>query len=64
MAAVKAVPLGQTDGQRLLLALGDQLDGVATHAAGLDDDDLGGYAPGLGILSSCHETQYSRIFRS
>ena len=64
MAAVKAVPLGQTDGQRLLLALGDRLDGIAVRAAGLEDDELGGYAPGLAIQSSRHETQYSRLFRS
>ena len=64
MAAVKAVPLGQTDGQRLLLALGDRLDDIAARAATLADDELGGYAPGLAVLSSRHETQYSRLFRS
>jgi len=64
MAAVKAVPLGQTDGQRLLLAFGGRLHEVAAGAAALDDDDLGSYVPGLAILSSHHETQYSRLFRS
>ncbi|MCG6873593.1 MAG: urease accessory protein UreF [Betaproteobacteria bacterium] len=64
MAAVKAVPLGQTDGQRLLHAFGARLGGIAAGAAALDDDDLGSYAPGLAILSSRHETQYSRLFRS
>jgi len=64
MAAVKAVPLGQTDGQRLLHTFGGRLDRIAAGAAALDDDDLGSYVPGLAILSSRHETQYSRLFRS
>ena len=57
MAAVKAVPLGQTDGQKMLLALGAKLHEV-------DEAEPGNFAPGLAILSSLHETQYSRLFRS
>jgi len=57
MAAVKAVPLGQTDGQKMLLALGARLHEVS-------EDEPGNFAPGLAILSSRHETQYSRLFRS
>jgi urease accessory protein len=57
MAAVKAVPLGQTDGQKMLLALGARLGDVS-------EDEPGNFAPGLAILSSRHETQYSRLFRS
>jgi len=57
MAAVKAVPLGQTDGQKILLALGAKLHEV-------DEEEPGNFAPGLAILSSLHETQYSRLFRS
>jgi len=64
MAAIKAVPLGQTAGQRMLLALGESIPVVAAGAAALDDDSLGNYAPGLALLSARHETQYSRIFRS
>ena len=64
MAAVKSVPLGQTDGQRLLHAIGGRLDDIAARAAALDDDDLGSFVPGLALLSSRHETQYSRLFRS
>ena len=30
----------------------------------LRDEDLGSFAPGVAILSSKHETQYSRLFRS
>jgi len=64
LAALKAVPLGQTDGQRLLLSLGGRLEEIARGAAQLDDDSLGNFAPGLALLSARHETQYSRLFRS
>ncbi len=64
MAALKSVPLGQTDGQRLLLSLAALLPGVADEAAALGDDDLCNYTPGFAILCSRHETQYSRLFRS
>jgi len=64
MAALKAVPLGQTDGQKILLALGARLEALAAGAAAMGDDDLGNFAPRLAILSSRHETQYSRLFRS
>ena len=64
MAAVKSVPLGQTEAQRMLLSLGSKLDGTAAQASALEDDDLFNFAPGLAILSARHETQYSRLFRS
>jgi urease accessory protein len=64
MAAVKAVPLGQTDGQKLLFSLGERIAPLAARAAVTSDDELGNFAPGLALLSSRHETQYSRIFRS
>ena len=64
MAAVKAVPLGQTDGQRILLSLGDRLSSLVEKAKSLKEEDLGNFVPGLAMLSSMHETQYSRLFRS
>lgn len=64
MAAVKAIPLGQTDGQRMLLALGAQLPDIAARIAATSDEDIGNFTPGLALLSSRHETQYSRLFRS
>lgn len=64
MSALKLVPLGQTDGQRMLLAIGDRLAAVVTQASNLGDDDIGTFTPRLAILSSRHETQYSRLFRS
>ena len=64
MAAVKAVPLGQTEGQRILLALGERLTATAERAMTMADEELGSFAPVLALLSSRHETQYSRLFRS
>jgi urease accessory protein len=64
MAALKAVPLGQTDGQRLLAKLGARIPAVCNEAVTMADEDLSNFMPGLAILSSVHETQYSRLFRS
>jgi urease accessory protein len=64
LAALKSVPLGQTDGQRMLLALADAVPAAIEHASRLQDEDLTNFAPGLALASSRHETQYSRIFRS
>ena len=64
MAALKAVPLGQTDGQRLLGRLGGRLAQIVDDAMTRDEARLANFAPGLAIASSRHETQYSRLFRS
>jgi len=64
IAAVKSVPLGQTDGQRMLLSLGTRIEGLATKAMQMKDEDIGSFAPNLALLSARHETQYSRLFRS
>jgi len=64
MAAVKAVPLGQTDGQRMLLSLGGRIEGLVKKAMQMKDEDIGNFAPNLALLSARHEPQYSRIFRS
>jgi urease accessory protein len=61
MAALKAVPLGQTDGQRMLLSLGSRLEHIALDSRSREPANL---APGLAFLSARHETQYSRLFRS
>ncbi len=64
MAALKAVPLGQTDGQRMLFALGATLPGIAEAAELVEDEAIGSFAPGFALACSRHETQYSRLFRS
>ncbi|MDA3920574.1 MAG: urease accessory protein UreF [Salinisphaera sp.] len=64
LAAVKLVPLGQTQGQKLLFALSDGVPHALALAAGLEDDDLGGSLPGVTLASTAHETMYSRLYRS
>ena len=64
LAAVKVVPLGQTDGQRILSALAARLPAIAQSAVARSEDEWCNFAPGLALLSARHETQYSRLFRS
>ncbi len=62
--AMKAIPIGQVAGQRILLALGERIPEIVTALGDFEDDDIGNFAPGLSIASCRHETQYSRLFRS
>jgi urease accessory protein len=64
MAAIKAVPLGQTAGQRLLLSLGERLPELARKAAATPLTHARNFLPAFALASSLHETQYTRIFRS
>lgn len=64
MAAVKAVPLGQAAGQRLLSDLAARVPDRGAAALTLAPEDWSNFQPGLAIASSRHETQYSRLFRS
>ncbi len=63
-AAIKAVPLGQSAGQRILGALADAIPAAVDAALALADSERQSFSPGLAILSARHETQYSRLFRS
>jgi len=63
-AAIKAVPLGQSAGQRILSALAAAIPAAVDHALSLDDDSRQAFSPMLAILSAQHEVQYSRLFRS
>lgn len=64
LAAMKALPLGQLAGQRLLKDLGGRIPRVVSVAETLPDEDVASFAPGLALASSKHETQYTRLFRS
>ena len=64
MAALKAVPLGQTGGQRLLAELGLRLPAVAEAALHLPEAAWSNFTPAFALCSARHETQYSRLFRS
>jgi len=63
-AALKAVPLGQLAGQRILQALVERMPALIAQALAMADDDMQSFSPMLGIASARHETQYSRLFRS
>ncbi|UUZ67211.1 urease accessory protein UreF [Polaromonas sp. P2-4] len=63
-AALKSVPLGQSAGQRILARLSHDIPLAVEAAIGLSDDERQAFSPMLAILSSQHETQYSRLFRS
>ncbi|MBS7541601.1 urease accessory protein UreF [Ancylobacter oerskovii] len=63
-AAVRLVPLGQTDGNRALAGCAATLRAVAAEAPHVDLDALGGAALRSDIASMRHETQYTRLFRS
>jgi len=63
-AAIKAVPFGQSAGQRILQSLIDAIPDAIDHALALPDSQRQAFTPMLAILSARHETQYSRLFRS
>jgi len=63
-AALKAVPLGQNSGQRMLAALARHIPEAIQTALRQNDDTRQAFSPMLAILSARHETQYSRLFRS
>jgi urease accessory protein len=63
-AAVRAVPLGQSAGQRILAALAAQIPAAVAHALALPAAERQAFLPGLALLSARHEHQYSRLFRS
>ena len=64
MAALKAVPLGQAAGQRMLLELGARIPALVERALVLNEGETSNFAPGFAIACARHETQYSRLFRS
>jgi urease accessory protein len=63
-AAVKLVPLGQTEGQSVLVALIPEITTAATQIGQLPDEQLTNSGWGLTIASMQHETLYTRLFRS
>ncbi|KZZ58440.1 MAG: urease accessory protein UreF [Oleiphilaceae bacterium] len=58
--ACKAIPLGQTDAQSILLESRELIERSISAGEG----EVYGSLPGQVIFSALHETQYSRLFRS
>ena len=63
-AALKAAPLGQVSGQKILARLAQEIPEAVQHAMALSDDARQAFCPMLAVMSARHETQYSRLFRS
>ncbi|HBZ18446.1 MAG TPA: urease accessory protein UreF, partial [Betaproteobacteria bacterium] len=64
LVAIKAVPLGQSAGQRLLNVLIPAGDEAVRTSLLVDVNDWSNFSPLQAIASAKHETQYSRLFRS
>jgi urease accessory protein len=63
-AGVRLIPLGQTDGQRVLAALEATISAATTRALVTSLEDVGTCAFRADLASMRHETQYTRLFRS
>lgn len=63
-AGVRLVPLGQTDGIRVVASLESAIVDVAREAHGASLEEVGSACVLADIASMLHETQYTRLFRS
>jgi len=63
-AAVRLLPLGQTDGQLALARLEKAVLSTSAKTKKATLDDLGSAAFMVDLSSMAHETQYTRLFRS
>ena len=63
-AAVRLVPLGQSDGVAAIAGLEPTVLSVARRAAAASLEDLGSAAVISDLVSMTHETQRTRLFRS
>jgi urease accessory protein len=63
-AGVRLIPLGQSDGLRVLAGLEPVVAATAQRALNVALDDIGSAAVRADLASARHETQYTRLFRS
>jgi urease accessory protein len=63
-AGMRLIPLGQSDGQRVLAALEPVVAATVVHALATPLDDVGGAAMRADLAGMHHETQHTRLFRS
>ncbi|MFY9211325.1 MAG: urease accessory protein UreF [Aestuariivita sp.] len=63
-AAIRLIPLGQTDGQGVLARLAPVCQQISEETLHLSPEDIGSSTFAADIASMQHETQYSRLFRS
>ncbi|OFI39386.1 urease accessory protein UreF [Arthrobacter sp. SW1] len=62
--AVRAIPLGQNAGQRVLRNAHDGVAAAVERVRSLTPDDFGAVSPGLEISQMRHEKQRARMFMS
>lgn len=62
--AVRAIPLGQNAGQRVLRNAHDGVAAAVERVRALTPDDFGAVSPGLEISQMRHERQRARMFMS
>ena len=63
-AALRLVPLGQSDGQLIIKKMAPLIASLAREIAGLGMDDLSSFAPALEIAGMRHARLEGRLFRS
>jgi urease accessory protein len=63
-AGIRLVPLGQSDGQRVIAALESCVAATAQRGQDTPLEQVGTAAPLIDWCSMRHETQYTRLFRS
>jgi urease accessory protein len=63
-ASIRLIPLGQTDGQRVLAALETEIARAVERALAIALDDIGSATLRADIAGMRHETQHTRLFRS
>ncbi len=64
LAAVRFLPLGQSDGQRVVARLMSPILDIAREAAQSSPDDIGSAAFAGDLAAMAHETLETRMFRS
>jgi urease accessory protein len=63
-AGVRLIPLGQTDGQRVMAQLEDTVQRAVVRALRTPLEEVGTSTPMVDWTSMRHETQHTRLFRS
>lgn len=64
ITGIKIIPLGQTQGQQLLLRLSSELPAIVERGLKVADGDIGASSPAFALACSLHEDQYTRLYRS
>ena len=63
-AGVRLIPLGQTDGQRVVARMQSVVERAGAAALAANFEDIGGATPVIDLASMAHEMRDGRLFRS